>query len=209
MATRSTRLKSNRIIRTSCGVASHRRLVMTALTMTLLPEPVAPAISRCGILARSTACALPATSRPRAKVRVEPDALKSSSSRMRRRATILKSLFGISMPTALLPGMGASIRSDRAASAIERSSDKASIRLSLMSGAGWTSYWVTTGPAFRPTISGRDAEARQLLDDDVFDPQVAVSSPPASSGMAMSSSVVTGGRCSRCGPSSAASLPRP
>ena len=37
---------------------------MSALTMTLLPEPVAPAISRCGILARSTAWALPATSRP-------------------------------------------------------------------------------------------------------------------------------------------------
>ena len=44
---------------------------MSALTMTLLPEPVAPAISRCGILARSTALALPATSRPRAKVSVE------------------------------------------------------------------------------------------------------------------------------------------
>ena len=50
--------------------------------MTLLPEPVAPAMSRCGILARSTAWALPATSRPRAKVSVEPDAVKSSSSRI-------------------------------------------------------------------------------------------------------------------------------
>ena len=51
---------------------------MSALTMTLLPEPVAPAMSRWGILARSTAWALPATSRPRAKVSVEPDALKST-----------------------------------------------------------------------------------------------------------------------------------
>ena len=57
---------------------------MSALTMTLLPEPVAPAMSRCGILARSTAWALPATSRPRAKVSFEPDALKSTSSRIRR-----------------------------------------------------------------------------------------------------------------------------
>ena len=55
---------------------------MSALTMTLLPEPVAPAMSRCGILARSTALALPATSRPRAKVSVESDALKSTSSRI-------------------------------------------------------------------------------------------------------------------------------
>ena len=40
----------------------------------------------------------------------------------------------------------------RAARAIARSSDSASIRLTLMCGAGWTSYWVTTGPALRPTI---------------------------------------------------------
>ena len=26
------------------------------------------------------------------------------------------------------------------------------MRLTLMSAAGWTSYWVTTGPALRPTI---------------------------------------------------------
>ena len=124
---------------------------MSALTMTLLPEPVAPAMSRCGILARSTAWALPATSRPSANVSVEPDALKSTSSRIRRRATMLKSAFGISMPTALLPGIGASMRRERAARAIARSSARPSIRLTLMSGAGWTSYWVTTGPALRPT----------------------------------------------------------
>ena len=41
---------------------------MSALTHTLLPEPVAPAMSRCGMRARSTAYALPDTSRPRANV---------------------------------------------------------------------------------------------------------------------------------------------
>ena len=56
------------------------------------------------------------------------------------------------MPTALLPGIGASIRRDRAARAIARSSASASIRLTLTCGAGWTSYWVTTGPALRPMI---------------------------------------------------------
>ena len=65
---------------------------------------------------------------------------------------MLNSLLGISIPTALLPGIGASIRMLRAASAIARSSGSASIRLSLMCGAGWTSYWVTTGPALRPMI---------------------------------------------------------
>ncbi len=123
---------------------------MSALTMTLLPEPVAPAISRCGILDRSTAWARPATSRPSANVSVDPDAEKSTSSRIRRSATMLNSLLGISIPTALLPGIGASIRMLRAASAIDRSSWSASIRLSLMCGAGCTSYWVTTGPALRP-----------------------------------------------------------
>ena len=123
---------------------------MSALTMTLLPEPVAPAISRCGILDRSTAWARPATSRPSANVSVDPDAEKSTSSRIRRSATMLNSLLGISMPTALLPGIGASIRMLRAASAIDRSSWSASMRLSLMCGAGCTSYWVTTGPALRP-----------------------------------------------------------
>ena len=136
----------------SSGVALHSRLVMSALTITLLPEPVAPAISRWGILARSTAWARPATSRPRAKVSCDPDAGKSTSSRIRRSATMLNSLFGISMPTALLPGIGASMRMLRAARAIARSSDRPSIRLTLMCGAGWTSYWVTTGPALRPTI---------------------------------------------------------
>ena len=36
-------------------VARISRLVMSALTQTLLPEPVAPAMSRCGMRARSTA----------------------------------------------------------------------------------------------------------------------------------------------------------
>ena len=56
------------------------------------------------------------------------------------------------MPTALLPGIGASMRRVRAARAMARSSASASIRLTLTCGAGWTSYWVTTGPALRPTI---------------------------------------------------------
>src|SRR5207247_343898 len=88
-------------------------------TMTLLPEPVAPAMSRWGILARSTAWARPATSRPSANVSLEP-VLKSSDSRIPRRVTTLKSWFGISMPTALLPGIGASMRSVGGAGAAAR-----------------------------------------------------------------------------------------
>ena len=42
----------------------------------------------------------------------------------------------------------------------------ASIRLTLMCGAGWTSYWVTTGPALRPTMRASMSKLLELLDDD-------------------------------------------
>ena len=41
------------IMRTSSGVARNRMLDSIALTLTDLPVPVDPAISRCGIVARS------------------------------------------------------------------------------------------------------------------------------------------------------------
>ena len=50
------------------------------------------------------------------------------------------------MPTTSLPGIGASIRIERAARAIARSSARASMRETLMWCSGRTSYWVTTGP---------------------------------------------------------------
>ena len=156
----------------SSGVALHSRLVISALTITLLPEPVAPAISRWGILARSTAIALPATSRPRANVSVEPDAAKSTSSRIRRRATTLNSLLGTSIPTALLPGIGASIRMLRAARAIERSSDRASIRLTLMCGGGLDLVLGHDRAGVAADDPGVDVEARELLDDDRLVPGV-------------------------------------
>ena len=85
---------------------------------------------------------------------------------MRRIATTLKSMFGISRPTTCLPGIGASIRIVRAASAIARSSASASIRLTLIDGSGSTSYWVTTGPAFqRVTWLGMLKLASLLIDD--------------------------------------------
>ena len=37
-----------------------------------------------------------------------------------------------------------------------------------MCGAGWTSYWVTTGPALRPTISAWMSKLGQLLPDDLL-----------------------------------------
>ena len=63
----STRLGSIRISFTSSGVARISSEQMIALTHTLLPDPVAPAISRCGIFDRSALNGCPATSWPSAK----------------------------------------------------------------------------------------------------------------------------------------------
>ncbi len=49
----SSRFGSIMISRTSSGVARNRMLVSIALMPTDLPVPVDPAISRCGIVARS------------------------------------------------------------------------------------------------------------------------------------------------------------
>ena len=179
---------------------------MSALTMTLLPEPVAPAISRCGILARSTAWATPATSRPRANVSFDSDAVKSTSSRMRRSGDDVEVLVRDLDADRALAGdrrLDPERVGRRAPSPGRRTG--ASIRLSLTSGAGWTSYWVTTGPALRPTIrAGMPKLASFLTMISSFRTWTA-SSPPAWSGTAMSSSVVERRqRRTRCGPWSAA-----
>ena len=70
------------------------------------------------------------------------------------------------MPTTSRPGMGASMRIERAASAMARSSARPSMRDSLTRASGLTSYWVTTGPRVRGHDRGRDLEAAQLLLDD-------------------------------------------
>ena len=67
----STRFGSIRMSFTSVGVAFIRMLSMIAFTHTLLPDPVAPAISRCGIFDRSALNGWPATSWPSAKASLE------------------------------------------------------------------------------------------------------------------------------------------
>ena len=125
--------------------------MIRALTQTLLPEPVAPATRRCGILARLAAIEAPETSRPRAKVRGLVAASMFVSSTSGRKPTTSLTAFGISMPTTSLPGIGASIRIERADRAIARSSARASIRETLTWCSGLTSYWVTTGPELTAT----------------------------------------------------------
>ena len=52
---------------TSSGFALYRILMISVLIHTDLPEPVAPAMRRCGILAISATTVLPAISFPTAK----------------------------------------------------------------------------------------------------------------------------------------------
>ena len=74
------------------------------------------------------------------------------------------------MPTALLPGIGASIRSVRAARAIARSSARASIRLTFTCARRLDLVLGHDRAGVAADDLGRDLEARELLDDDVLGP---------------------------------------
>ncbi len=60
------------IRRTCSGCALYRRLRTIALIATDLPEPVVPAISRCGMRDRSATTDLPEMSLPSASVSGDP-----------------------------------------------------------------------------------------------------------------------------------------
>ena len=125
---------------------------MSALTQTLLPDPVAPAMSRCGIRARSTAYALPDTSRPSANVSLlvacsilrvlvqapEPD-------RPPRRG------WGSRCPPRPCPGWAPRCGWSAPRAPSPGRPTRPSMRDSLTRTSGFTSYWVTTGPLLTPT----------------------------------------------------------
>ena len=67
----STRLGSTMIMRTSSGVALYRIDMIMELIMTLLPEPVEPAISRCGMDSSAATLMRPLMSLPSGIVRCE------------------------------------------------------------------------------------------------------------------------------------------
>ena len=104
-------------------------LVIRLLIATLLPDPVWPAINKCGILAISTIMALPVISFPSA-IETHDLLLRNSSVSSTSRSVTMETLsFGISTPMADFPGIGASIRTPTAAIANAISSAKANMRL--------------------------------------------------------------------------------
>ena len=121
--------------------------------MTDLPEPVVPAMRRCGILARFATTALPEMSFPTAKVRGSVAFFHSCDSRTPRIRTSAERAFGISTPTERVPGMGASIRILSTARFKASSLSRARILERLTPAGGFMVYWVTRGPTLAPSIS--------------------------------------------------------
>src|SRR5581483_1883532 len=96
------------VIPTPWGVARRSTDVRSALRQPDLPEPVVPAMSRCGIRARSVQTAAPEMSFPS---QTETGlAVAGSGSKMSPRVTRFGERFGSSTPTACLPGIGARMR---------------------------------------------------------------------------------------------------
>ena len=97
-------------IRTSSGVDRISTEVIIELMKLDLPEPVAPATSRCGIFARLATTKPPSTSLPRPTTIGWWSARAVSERSTSPRETISLSVLGISMPIADLPGIGLRIR---------------------------------------------------------------------------------------------------
>ena len=101
-----------------------------------LPDPVAPAISICGIFAISVTTICPPISFPTANESFDGKSLNAFDSRRSLSATVLFSLFGTSMPTAAFPGIGASILISVAARLSLISSDSPTILLTFTPDSG-------------------------------------------------------------------------
>ncbi len=113
----STRFGSTRIIRTSSGVVRIRIEVTMALMHDDFPAPVAPAMMRWGSSSRCRSRDAPAMSLPRATARGSRSSATSGVERMSPSVTSCRCRLGTSMPIALLPGMGARMRTSGDASA--------------------------------------------------------------------------------------------
>ena len=135
---------------TSCGVRKSRMEQIIAFMHTDLPMPVAPATSRCGILARSATRGRPTASRPRMTgMAMVAGSMASTRSRITT-ASLMR--LGTSMPIVVLFGSGATMRMPSLPSFIARSFSKPS---TLFTRRPWSSrrisYWVTTGPRVEAT----------------------------------------------------------
>ena len=122
------------------------------LRPTLLPLPVEPAMSRCGIAARSETTGLPVVSLPRARGSRLLASTNSAETRISRRYTVAVSGFGTSTATVPRPGIGPMMRTAATFMARARSSERFTTWLTLTPAAGSNSYEVMTGPGLACTM---------------------------------------------------------
>ena len=120
--------------------------MIRVLIHTDLPDPVAPAIRRCGILPISATTVFPPISLPTANASSDGNSRNSFVSNRSRSMTGLLVAFGTSIPTAAFPGIGASIRISAAARFSLISSVSPTILLTFTPCSGCSSYRVTVGP---------------------------------------------------------------
>ncbi len=111
-----------------------------------LPEPVVPAISICGIFAISATTTFPAISFPAGNARFDLWFFNSFDIKSSFKQTESLPSFGISIPTAAFPGIGASIRISAAAIFNLISSANPVILLTFVPISGCSAYLVTDGP---------------------------------------------------------------
>ena len=136
--------------------------MIIVFSMTLLPDPVEPAISRCGMDSSAATLMRPLMSLPSEIVIGDCELRNSSDSRIWRRLMTSRLLFGTSMPTVGLPGMR-SMRTDSTSRPRQRSSVSVVMRLYLMPASGLNSNVVTTGPGLICTTEPMTLNSSNLL----------------------------------------------
>ena len=99
---------------TSSGEALNNMLMIKLLMHTLLPDPVAPATNRCGILVISAIITFPEISLPSTMAALLGCLINSVDVIISLKYTGVTLDLGISIPMASFPGIGASTLTDRA-----------------------------------------------------------------------------------------------
>ena len=151
------------IRRTASGSDLNSRLSNIAFRPTDFPDPVVPATSKWGILARSTTTGFPAISWPKAIERGELEFRKVSEDKISVNWTIFLLELGISIPTTDFPGITSTTLTLVTARDLAISWAMFVILLAFVPGAGWISNLVTTGPGITETTFASTPNSCNLI----------------------------------------------
>ena len=179
-------------VRGSCWNSSP---VMIEFRHTLLPAPVAPATSKCGMRVRSLTNGWPFTSTPSGTLSAASLFSYAWLESTSRRYTVRRRGFGISTPTVPRPGSGAMTRIRDARMASARSSSSETMLPTLIPAAGSNSNMVTTGPGWISVTRPSTAKSASLATSR-FACIVRSAAVTRSSGWSGNSSKDSGGKAS-------------